>query len=102
MRRALPPILGLAAVVLPTVMLALAYGIDRKNIPCYGNWSDGDRSAYEFLVYASPFLAAGLTFAWIALLSRNWWRWLLAVIGAFSALAVFGIAALVVAYMECA
>lgn len=89
----------IASMIVPTAMLAGAYALDRGLDTCYGDWSDGERSAYNWLVVASPFVAAGLVFAATAIgVTGTWARWPLATVLGLVFFAGFGIAALVLAY----
>jgi hypothetical protein len=101
MPRTLAGTLALASILVPTAMLASAYYLDRRISSCSGDWSDGQQSAYNWLVGASPFVAAALTFAGFAV-SGIKWRYLLATVVGMCSFALFGISALVVVYYECA
>ncbi len=78
MRRALPTLLPAAAVAAPLLMQALAYLIDRGNVECFAYWSDGEQSAYNWLLGGSVLLAAALPFAPVARASARWWHHVLA------------------------
>ena len=88
-----------ASFLVPTAMLTLAYVVDRGISSCYGDWSDGQRGIYNFLLVASPFLAAGLVFAATVIgATGTWARYVLATVLGVTFLAVFGVAALAIGY----
>ena len=95
-------LVAVGSILVPTAMLALAYRLDRTNLRCFGYWSDGQKSAYGWLLGASPFVASGLVIAAALVGGNSRWRYLVAGVLAACAFAVFGISALVVAYVECA
>ena len=77
-RNVLAGVLALASILVPTAMLASAYALDRGISNCYGDWGDGQQSAYNWLVGASPFLAAVLVFC----RNRHWRCWDVDALGA--------------------
>jgi hypothetical protein len=92
-------LLLVASLLVPIAMLASAYLLDRRLASCYGDWGDGQRSAYNWLVGASPFVAAALVFAATVIgVAGTWSRYVLATVLGLTFLACFGFAALVVAY----
>jgi hypothetical protein len=97
-------LLFVTAILVPTSMLTIAFYYDRRTARtsgCYGDWTEGQRALYDWLVGASPFVAAALAFAAIAVTGIRW-RYLVATVVGIGSFAVFGISALVVVYYECA
>ena len=89
----------IASLVLPTAMLAGAYALDRGLDACYDDWSSGEQSAFETLLVASPFVAAGLVFTATAIgVTETRARFPLAFLMGIVFFAMFGIAALVLGY----
>ena len=77
-------------------MLASAYYLDRGITSCFDDWSDRQQSAYNWLVGASPFVAAALVFAATTIgASGTRWRYLLATVIGIAFWAFFGVSAVV-------
>ena len=97
-REALAIILGSTAVAVSIAALVLMDQIEQRAPGCFEMWSDRSQSAYKWVAFSTPPLAAGLVFAASVVAFTRWWRFPLALLIAVGWFLIVGFLVLAAAW----